>query len=85
MEAADLSHLYTATSLMQIDDNIMRYFKSFHKTLLTAFYVPMTILFKMYVSIRKFHGHNSLKEYYEKESCVHYIHNVSNILESQLY
>uniref|UniRef100_A0A8C2KB76 Monoacylglycerol lipase ABHD2 n=1 Tax=Cyprinus carpio TaxID=7962 RepID=A0A8C2KB76_CYPCA len=49
MEAADLSHLYTATSLMQIDDNIMR----------------------------KFHGHNSLKEYYEKESCVHYIHNIS--------
>lgn len=26
---------------------------------------------------RKFHGHSSLKEYYEKESCVHYIHNVS--------
>ena len=26
--------------------------------------------------IRKFHGHSSLKEYYEKESCVHYIHNV---------
>jgi len=25
---------------------------------------------------RKFHGHSSLKEYYEKESCVHYIHNV---------
>lgn len=25
---------------------------------------------------RKFHGHGSLKEYYEKESCVHYIHNV---------
>lgn len=45
---ADLSRLYTATSLMQIDDNIMR----------------------------KFHGHRSLKEYYEKESCVHYIHNV---------
>ncbi|XP_051740858.1 monoacylglycerol lipase ABHD2 isoform X1 [Ctenopharyngodon idella] len=49
MESADLSRLYTATSLMQIDDNIMR----------------------------KFHGHNSLKEYYEKESCVHYIHNIS--------
>ncbi|XP_023270370.1 monoacylglycerol lipase ABHD2-A isoform X2 [Seriola lalandi dorsalis] len=46
---ADLSRLYTATSLMQIDDNIMR----------------------------KFHGHSSLKEYYEKESCVHYIHNVN--------
>lgn len=29
------------------------------------------------VSRRKFHGHSSLKEYYEKESCVHYIHNVS--------
>lgn len=27
---------------------------------------------------RKFHGHSSLKEYYEKESCVHYIHNVRN-------
>ncbi|KAJ3592843.1 hypothetical protein NHX12_005181 [Muraenolepis orangiensis] len=25
----------------------------------------------------KFHGHSSLKEYYEKESCVHYIHNVN--------
>ncbi|XP_070985129.1 monoacylglycerol lipase ABHD2 [Oncorhynchus clarkii lewisi] len=48
MEDADLSRLYTATSLMQIDETIMR----------------------------KFHGHNSLKEYYEKESCVHYIHNV---------
>uniref|UniRef100_A0A8D3E8L7 Monoacylglycerol lipase ABHD2 n=1 Tax=Scophthalmus maximus TaxID=52904 RepID=A0A8D3E8L7_SCOMX len=46
---ADLSRLYTATSLMQIDDNVMR----------------------------KFHGHSSLKEYYEKESCVHYIHNVN--------
>ncbi|MED6283344.1 Monoacylglycerol lipase ABHD2-A [Characodon lateralis] len=45
---ADLSRLYIATSLMQIDDNIMR----------------------------KLHGHSSLKEYYEKESCVHYIHNV---------
>uniref|UniRef100_A0A673IRS1 Abhydrolase domain containing 2b n=1 Tax=Sinocyclocheilus rhinocerous TaxID=307959 RepID=A0A673IRS1_9TELE len=49
MEPADLSLLYMATSLMQIDDNIMR----------------------------KFHGHNSIKEYYEKESCVHYIHNIS--------
>uniref|UniRef100_A0A667Y8W8 Monoacylglycerol lipase ABHD2 n=1 Tax=Myripristis murdjan TaxID=586833 RepID=A0A667Y8W8_9TELE len=48
MMDADLSRLYTATSLMQIDDNIMR----------------------------KFHGHSSLKEYYEKESCVHYIHNI---------
>ncbi|MEQ2191117.1 hypothetical protein XENOCAPTIV_021288 [Xenoophorus captivus] len=25
---------------------------------------------------KKLHGHSSLKEYYEKESCVHYIHNV---------
>lgn len=25
MQAADLSRLYTATSLMQIDDSIMRY------------------------------------------------------------
>ncbi|XP_013980196.1 monoacylglycerol lipase ABHD2 [Salmo salar] len=49
MEDADLSRLYTATSLMQIDDNIMR----------------------------KFHGHDTLKEYYEKESCVHYIHNIN--------
>lgn len=46
---ANLGRLYTATSLTQIDDNIMR----------------------------KFHGHSSLKEYYEKESCVHYIHNVN--------
>nr|XP_020478233.1 monoacylglycerol lipase ABHD2-B-like [Monopterus albus] len=43
---ADLSRLYTATSLMQIDENVMR----------------------------KFHGYSSVKEYYEKESCVHYIH-----------
>lgn len=27
--------------------------------------------------MRKFHGYSSLKEYYEKESCVHYIHNVN--------
>ncbi|XP_063045338.1 monoacylglycerol lipase ABHD2 [Engraulis encrasicolus] len=46
---ANIGRLYTATSLMQIDDTIMR----------------------------KFHGHNTLKEYYEKESCVHYIHNVN--------
>ncbi|GLD72354.1 monoacylglycerol lipase ABHD2-B-like protein [Lates japonicus] len=46
---ADLSRLYAATSLMQIDDSIMR----------------------------KFHGYSSLKEYYEKESCVHYIHKVT--------
>ncbi|KAF3855175.1 hypothetical protein F7725_023230 [Dissostichus mawsoni] len=39
---ADLGRLYAATSLMQIDDSIMR----------------------------KFHGYSSLKEYYEKESCV---------------
>ncbi|XP_007573520.1 monoacylglycerol lipase ABHD2 [Poecilia formosa] len=45
----DLNKLCAATSLMQIDDNIMR----------------------------KFHGYNSLREYYEKESCVHYVHNVS--------
>ncbi|XP_067235946.1 monoacylglycerol lipase ABHD2 isoform X2 [Chanodichthys erythropterus] len=32
---------------------------------------------KIILSHRKFHGHNSLKEYYEKESCVHYIHNIS--------
>ncbi|XP_035521474.1 monoacylglycerol lipase ABHD2-like [Morone saxatilis] len=46
---ADLNKLYSATSLMQIDDSIMR----------------------------KFHDYSSLKEYYEKESCVHYIHNVT--------
>ncbi|XP_059191329.1 monoacylglycerol lipase ABHD2-like [Centropristis striata] len=45
----DLSRLYAATSLMQIDDSIMR----------------------------KFHGYSSLKEYYEKESCVQFIHKVS--------
>nr|XP_040018091.1 monoacylglycerol lipase ABHD2-like [Gasterosteus aculeatus aculeatus] len=45
----ELSKLYAATSLMQIDDSIMR----------------------------KFHGHSSLKEYYEKESCLNYIHKVS--------
>uniref|UniRef100_A0A8D3BM32 Monoacylglycerol lipase ABHD2 n=1 Tax=Scophthalmus maximus TaxID=52904 RepID=A0A8D3BM32_SCOMX len=32
---------------------------------------------KIILSHRKFHGHSSLKEYYEKESCVHYIHNVN--------
>uniref|UniRef100_A0A8C6NVE3 Monoacylglycerol lipase ABHD2 n=1 Tax=Nothobranchius furzeri TaxID=105023 RepID=A0A8C6NVE3_NOTFU len=26
--------------------------------------------------MRKFHGHRCLREFYEKESCVHYIHNV---------
>ncbi|KAM4553638.1 monoacylglycerol lipase ABHD2 isoform 1-T2 [Fundulus diaphanus] len=46
---ADLTKLCAATSLMQIDESIMR----------------------------KFHGYGSLREYYEKESCVHYIHNVS--------
>ncbi|XP_023128396.2 monoacylglycerol lipase ABHD2 [Amphiprion ocellaris] len=46
---ADLNRLSAATSLMQIDDSIMR----------------------------KFHGYNSLREYYEKESCVHYIHKVT--------
>ncbi|CAM4626530.1 monoacylglycerol lipase ABHD2 [Caretta caretta] len=45
---SDLSRLYTATSLMQIDDTIMR----------------------------KFHGYSSLKEYYEKESCLHYLHRI---------
>lgn len=27
---------------------------------------------------RKFHGYNSLKEYYEEESCLHYLHKVSS-------
>ncbi|KAF7657958.1 hypothetical protein LDENG_00019960 [Lucifuga dentata] len=49
IDEADLSRLYAATSLMQIDDTIMR----------------------------KFHGYSSVKEYYEKESCVQYIHNVT--------
>ncbi|XP_029430305.1 monoacylglycerol lipase ABHD2 [Rhinatrema bivittatum] len=26
--------------------------------------------------MRKFHGYKSLKEYYEKESCMHYLHNI---------
>lgn len=26
---------------------------------------------------RKFHGYNSLKEYYEEESCMRYLHRVS--------
>lgn len=26
---------------------------------------------------RKFHGYSSLKEYYEEESCLHYLHRVS--------
>ncbi|XP_013880514.1 monoacylglycerol lipase ABHD2 [Austrofundulus limnaeus] len=46
---ADLNGLYAATSLMQLDDRIMR----------------------------KFHGYSTLREFYEKESCVRYIHNVS--------
>lgn len=46
---ADLNRLCAATSLMQIDDSIMR----------------------------KFHGYSSVREYYEKESCVHYIHKVT--------
>lgn len=46
---ADLGRLYAATSLMQIDDSIMR----------------------------KFHGYSSVKEYYEKESCVQHIHKVT--------
>ncbi|XP_057221816.1 monoacylglycerol lipase ABHD2 [Malurus melanocephalus] len=45
---ADLGKLYTATSLMQIDDNVMR----------------------------KFHGYSSLKEYYEEESCLQYLHRI---------
>ncbi|ETE65098.1 Abhydrolase domain-containing protein 2, partial [Ophiophagus hannah] len=44
----DLSRLHTATSLMQIDDSIMR----------------------------KFHGYGSLREYYEQESCLHYLHRI---------
>jgi len=27
---------------------------------------------------RKFHGYSSLKEYYEEESCLHYLHRVSS-------
>lgn len=46
---ADLSRLCAATSLMQVDESIMR----------------------------KFHGYNSLKEYYGAESCVHYIHKIA--------
>ncbi|XP_026221467.1 monoacylglycerol lipase ABHD2 [Anabas testudineus] len=46
---ADLSRLYAATSLMQIDDSVMR----------------------------KFHGYSSVKEYYKKESCVHYMHKIT--------
>ncbi|XP_054633792.1 monoacylglycerol lipase ABHD2-like [Dunckerocampus dactyliophorus] len=46
---ADVSRLYAATSLMQIDDSIMR----------------------------KFHGYSSLEEYYQQESCVHYMHKVT--------
>ncbi|KAF3706221.1 Monoacylglycerol lipase ABHD2-A [Channa argus] len=46
---AELSKLCTATSLMQIDDSVMR----------------------------KFHGYGTLKEYYEKESCVHYMHKIA--------
>ncbi|CAJ0924491.1 unnamed protein product, partial [Ranitomeya imitator] len=47
-EDSVLSRLYTATSLMQIDDTVMR----------------------------RFHGYKSLKEYYEEESCVRYLHNI---------
>ncbi|KAK0153391.1 Monoacylglycerol lipase ABHD2-B [Merluccius polli] len=46
---ADLNKLQAATSLMQIDDSVMR----------------------------KFHDYHSLKEYYETESCVNYIHNIA--------
>lgn len=48
LKDADLSRLYTATSLTQIDDTIMR----------------------------KFHGYETLKEYYEAESCLHYLNNI---------
>lgn len=37
----------------------------------------------MFIFYRKFHGYDSLKEYYEKDSCVHYIHNVS--ISASLY
>ncbi|XP_029010569.1 monoacylglycerol lipase ABHD2 [Betta splendens] len=47
--AADLSGLYAATSLVQVDDSVMR----------------------------KFHGYGSVKEYYEKESCVRYMHRIT--------
>lgn len=46
---SDLSQLYWATSLSQIDDWI----------------------------IRRFYGYSSLGEYYEAESCVKYLHNVT--------
>ncbi|XP_075994850.1 monoacylglycerol lipase ABHD2-like [Genypterus blacodes] len=49
LDDGDLSRLYAATSLMQIDDSIMR----------------------------KFHGYSTAKEYYEKDSCVQYIHNIT--------
>ncbi|XP_075431295.1 monoacylglycerol lipase ABHD2 [Ascaphus truei] len=48
LEDMDISRLYTATSLMQIDDTVMR----------------------------KFHGYQSLQEYYEAESCIRYLHNI---------
>uniref|UniRef100_UPI00358F3458 monoacylglycerol lipase ABHD2 isoform X1 n=2 Tax=Myxine glutinosa TaxID=7769 RepID=UPI00358F3458 len=48
LEDMDLRMLYMATSLVQIDDNIMR----------------------------KFHGYSSVQEYYETESCSHYLHNI---------
>ena len=31
----------------------------------------------VWVCSRKFHGYNSLKEYYEEESCMRYLHRVS--------
>lgn len=34
-------------------------------------------LFLVCVCSRKFHGYNSLKEYYEEESCMRYLHRVS--------
>ncbi len=39
-------------------------------------YLTFPVFFFFSGFYRKFHGHSSLKEYYEKESCVHYIHNV---------
>ncbi|KAJ3595857.1 hypothetical protein NHX12_002269 [Muraenolepis orangiensis] len=49
LDDADLSRLQAATSLLEIDDTIMR----------------------------KFHNYGSVKEYYEAESCVQYIHNIT--------
>lgn len=39
----------------------------------------MTCCFVFFLRVRprKFHGYNSLKEYYEEESCMRYLHRVS--------